>query len=74
MKFKPAPMRFKTETWVAWIGATVAAALTMAAFAFATFETKEHSKEVKEDIAERLTRIESKIDDLPKAWGRARSR
>lgn len=48
--------------WISWIVATATAALTMAAYAFTNFETKEHAKEVKSDIAERLQSIEKKID------------
>ena len=57
-------MRIKAETWVYWIVATSTAALTMTSFAYSTFELKEHSKEVKEDIVSRLDRIEQKIDQI----------
>lgn len=50
------------EQWIGWILATATAAMTMAAFAYATFETKDHAKEIKEDVATRLSRIENKLD------------
>lgn len=53
---------FSEEQWIAWIAATGTAALTMAAFAYSTFETKEHSAENKTDIVSRLDRIEEKLD------------
>ena len=35
----------------------------MATYAFTTFETKEHTAEIKEDIVKRLDTIEKKIDE-----------
>ncbi len=57
-----------TETWLAWFGATLVAvigAISIAiTFAYAQFETKEHSKEIKADVVVRLDRIESKLDTI----------
>lgn len=67
------------DQWVAWIAATVVAAITMTAgvivHAYGTFETKDaatqkqalvsKSQDEKNlDIARRLERMEQKIDDL----------
>jgi hypothetical protein len=58
----PETPRFSLELVIAWVAATATAALTMAAYAFSTFETKEHFKEFKNDTKDTLTRIESKLD------------
>lgn len=54
--------KIKTEQWIAWTAAVGAflstAALTLAAYSFTTFETKEHAKE----ILDYLIRIEQKVD------------
>lgn len=52
------------NAWVAWIGAVIGAVSVGCAFAFTTFETKDHVKELKEDIVQRLVRIENKQDQL----------
>jgi hypothetical protein len=56
----------KDGTFNKWyvIGAIVASAATLTAFAFQTFETKDDAKEKKGDIVERLIRIEGKVDTL----------
>jgi len=46
--------------WVAWIGATVAAALTMMGYVHSNFVTVRE----KQTIEYRLERIENKIDEL----------
>lgn len=55
---------FSTEQWIAWLGATVTAALTMAAYAFSTFETKADVKDIFQLIDKRLDRIEVKLDNI----------
>lgn len=55
-------MKIKTEVWLAWIGAIAVGTMALAAFAFTTFETKDHAEEVKQDTTSRLTRIEDKLD------------
>ena len=52
-------VRFRTEQWIAWIGATMVAALTMAAFAFTTFETQDHAKESKADLNQGIIEIKN---------------
>lgn len=56
------------ETWLAWLGATLIAAVSMTfvllTFAYANFETKEHAKETRDDDAKWRGRIEDKIDAL----------
>lgn len=64
--------KIKAEQWIAWILATATAALTMAAYAFTTFETKDHSKEIKSDLSERLNRIDQKLDRIGDAVGAAK--
>ena len=58
----------KTEIWIAWFGATLIAVIgavsIVITFAYGQFETKDHSREVKEDMVIRLSRIESKLDSL----------
>jgi hypothetical protein len=51
-----------TAQWISWMGATIVTILGFAAFAYATFETKDHAIEVKGDTVQRLDRIESKLD------------
>lgn len=55
-------MNLKPEVWISWVVATATAALTMSAFAYSTFETKEHALERKQDILKRLESIEGKVD------------
>lgn len=56
--------------WVQWLAATAAAAISMAAYAFATFDTKDHVIEVFIQVEKRLDRIEAKLDRiLEKAKG-----
>ena len=52
----------KPEMWVEWIGATVVAAAVAVSFAFGTFQTKGEAKEAKDDVIQRLMRLESKMD------------
>lgn len=54
--------KLSVEQWIPWIAATATAALTMAAYAFSTFETKEHAAENKGDIVHRLDQIDAKLD------------
>mgnify|MGYP001499077487 CR=1 FL=1 len=55
---------FGVSEWVAWVGATVAAAVSITVFAFSNFETKERAVEVKSDLVQRLDRIEGKVDKI----------
>jgi uncharacterized protein Yka (UPF0111/DUF47 family) len=57
-------MIFKFEIWVAWLAATVTASITLTAFAYTNFETKDHSKEAQDNLVKRLDRIEEKIDQI----------
>jgi len=61
-------MKIQAESWVSWIGATVAAAVTgmfvLLTFAYGQFETKDHAKERMETMKEQLTSIDTKIDKL----------
>jgi hypothetical protein len=41
-------------TWVRWLGATMLASLTLTAFAYTNFETKDEAKEKKQDIVKSL--------------------
>lgn len=61
------------DLWLPWLGATVIAALTMSAFVFGNFETKEDAKEKVHNLErrvesrdvmleKRLDRIEDKLD------------
>lgn len=54
------------ETWLAWLGATAMAGITMTfilvTFVYANFETKEHAKSTSEGVEKRLERMENKID------------
>ena len=56
--------RERLDKWAAGIAAIVTGALVFAAYAFATFETKEHADERKADISQRLDRIEIKQDRI----------
>lgn len=54
----------KSEVWVGWMVTLVAATFVAITFAYAQFETKEHSKEVRDGTDKRLERIENKLDAL----------
>jgi len=57
-------LKIKPEQWIAWTAAVGAflstAALTLAAYSFTTFETKEHARE----ILDYLIRIENKVEAI----------
>jgi uncharacterized membrane protein len=66
---------FGAATWIAWLGATVFAALTITVYAYAVFETKEESKAKQAatqaiidvhhvDVVQRMDRMENKVDQL----------
>ena len=50
--------------WIAWIGATIVAAIIGTSFVYANFQTKADALEQKGDIVQRLDRIESKVDAI----------
>ena len=52
----------KTKEWIQWLGATLIAGLTLSAFAFTNFQTKEEAGTVQDMILKRLDRIEEKLD------------
>ena len=56
--------------WIAWIGATVAAGISMTfviiTFAYGQFETRDHAKERVDSLTDRLIRIENKLDAIQK--------
>jgi hypothetical protein len=57
-----------TESWVAWLGATVVAAVAgtfvLLTFAYAQFETKEHSKERIDTLTAQLNSMDGKLDRI----------
>jgi len=55
---------FTIPQWIAWLGATVAAAISMMVYIASTYETKEHQKENRDQIERRLERMENKLDRL----------
>ena len=57
---------FQATSWIAWLGATATAAVTLTVFAFENFETKEHAKEAQTTSQRQLDRLESKVDELIK--------
>lgn len=70
-------MKLTAEQWIPWIGATLVATMAYTAFAFQTFETRDHANESKSqmmknvdenkgDIVQRLVRMEDKMDRLIK--------
>lgn len=54
-------MKFSTTQWIAWFSATLVAAVTLTAFAYQNFETKQDAQEKKSDIIQRLDRIENML-------------
>jgi hypothetical protein len=69
--------KIATTQWIAWITATLVAALTMSSYVFGNFETKQDAidkrAQIQAEIAEkdskadkRLDRIEQKVDNLTK--------
>lgn len=57
---------FQATQWIAWLGATATAAVTLTVFAFENFETKEHAKEAQVTFQRQFDRLESKVDELLK--------
>ena len=55
---------FGMSEWIAWVGATVAAAVSITVYAYNNFETKSQAVESKTDLVQRLDRIEGKVDRL----------
>lgn len=49
---------------LSWLGATIAACITLTAGAFTIFFTKAEAEQMKMDIVSRLDRIEAKLDQL----------
>lgn len=62
-------MKFTSAQWLAWLGATLVAAVTLSTAATGLFETKADSKDKRDQIIMRLDRLESKIDRI---WERGR--
>lgn len=56
------------DQWIAWLGATVAAAFSLST----TFETKQDAKEKREQLERRLDRMESKQDQMIEILSRRR--
>lgn len=56
------------EQWVAWIGATLTAAIGMTAYAFSNFETKNHAAEtvlmIQRDAEFRWTEAKSQLSRI----------
>lgn len=52
------------KEWIQLVGVLILATASLCAFAFGTFETKEHSKEVKEDVVKRLDQIQSDVTTI----------
>ena len=55
-------LNLKPKDWIAWLGATLVAAMTYTAFAYSTFQTKDESRHVQQYFVERLNRFETKLD------------
>jgi len=50
--------------WIAWLSATVVAALTLSAFAFQTFQTKDQAREDKKDLKELILEIRNDVKEI----------
>jgi hypothetical protein len=48
--------------WIVWVAGLLAASLSGATFVFGYFETKQDAKDKKQNIEQRLERIENKVD------------
>lgn len=62
---------FTVDQWIAWLGATIIAAISMTVFFYNHFQTKEENQVYHENqshyfdlMEKRLDRIESKVDQL----------
>jgi len=53
---------FGVAQWIAWLGATVAAAVTLTGFAYQNFQTKDDARHVEETLIRRLDLMETKLD------------
>jgi hypothetical protein len=57
-------VNLKTETWVAWFGATLVACAILISFVFTTFSTKTEAAQARDSLDKRLDRIEAKLDSF----------
>ena len=64
MAHKAPLVNLEQGQWIAWIAATIAAAITLTGFVYANFQTKSEAVEQKGDLIQRLDRIEAKVDQL----------
>jgi len=53
---------FSAKQWIAWLGATLIAAVACTSFVYANFQTQKDADKTESRIEERLTRIENKQD------------
>lgn len=53
-----------TSMWIAWLGATLVAAVSMSAFVYSNFETVEHAKETKAEIKDMFSEIKSELKEI----------
>lgn len=57
-------MDFPAQQWIAWIAATVAAAMTMVSFAYSNFETTKRADDRERSIVRQLDQIDKKLNIL----------
>lgn len=55
---------FSATQWIAWLGATLIAAVTVVAYAYQNFETKDEARDHTGNVMQRLDRMESKQDRM----------
>lgn len=57
-------MKSISNNWITILGGIIATTVTLTAYAFTNFQTKDAAKEYIHFLEERLDRLENKIDNL----------
>lgn len=52
------------KQWIAWLGATLIASVTMCAFVYSNFETVDHAKETRQEFREMLQEVKADVKEL----------
>lgn len=55
---------FASETWIAWMAATLSGGIMLSSYIYSTFQTKAEAKEVKEQVERRIERMDNKLDRI----------
>lgn len=65
-------MKFTSSQWIAWMGATIAASLTLSSFAFTYFESKADALVKRQSVETSLQIISADVKDILRKMPRER--